>query len=197
MRTMSATGVVATYAAVVATGSLLWQVFIWRAKRRPDIRVSIRQYATTRSPRKEWKDKPPPTRQPDHTGWVWFHEVEVVVVNDGETTEVIESLVIGSPTRGYMIGSPMALEHRGDEHRIGEVRQPFSPGSALIRTFSAYDFPAPAHERSEIVAVVELVSGHTATSRTKRLDNELGDVDTAAVPPFHPLEVAGGGLPPT
>jgi hypothetical protein len=168
--------IVAIYAAVIATVGFFWQVYSWRVMRRPDVRVRVRQYETSaRPPQEDWEETFPErpedlSEQGDELKF--YPELEVVVVNVGETTEVAEDVGIASVERGGIIGSVGAGAAIGG----GTKRKPdkqLPPGGVIKLRFPAHRLPVKVREGGEFVGYAELVSGRRVESERDRLWDEV------------------------
>jgi len=149
---LDGTLVVAGYAAIVATGSLGWQVYRERRRLRTDIRLSFEHSIERVPPLIEWADAPP---KPDK----FQYELTLVAINRGETNEYVERMEVRNP----QLSDGVELDLAGDRRL-----QPRGRVAGRVRLeHTTFRFG------EGFVGVVELAAGDTLTSPVERLDAKL------------------------
>jgi hypothetical protein len=139
---------VAVVALVVSLGSLGWQVFTWRQRRKPAVLVLLRQDYNSGPVVDDYTGELIPGADPWHR-----FTIDVTAVNRGEVTFEVKNVWIADASL-----EPTVLAFYDDARPVG-------PGESLRESFdvaqivtSRPDWFGPA------IGVVELVAGETFTS---------------------------------
>src|SRR5436190_3758599 len=101
--------VIAGYGAFVGTGSLGWQVYVWRRKLRADVRVEV-THSVERGLAAE---------HGDDVVRAFEYQIAVAAVNAGETVEHLKSLRIENPD-----GERLELHERRWRRALGATEPP-------------------------------------------------------------------------
>lgn len=140
----------AIYAAVVGTGSLGRQVYVWRRKLRTDVRVEVRHSIERGLAAEHYDD----------VARLWEYQIEAAAVNVGETLEYVKSLRVETPdgeTHALLDPSRGAVDLEPRSRLVGSVRVE----RTQLRLGDGFR------------AIAELASGKEVASHLQHLDGSL------------------------
>lgn len=147
--------VVGAYAALVSSGTLAWQVYIWRKSRRTAVTTEVRHSIEPerRVIQAEDYDRPEVSEQ------VFEYQLTVVVANRGETTQYVERIGIA------LLDDPQTFDFEEPDDKT------LQPGKSLRHSWRVERLDFSLDEGFDGFAA--LGTGELVKSRPQRLDANL------------------------
>lgn len=166
MKTAELALLIAGYAALVATASLGWQVYVRRQQRKPNVLLTVRHagpFGRMMVQSSEHPPRPDEGTMPVHAEYV----LDIVVVNRGETTEVVEAIGVDPvlPESGGRPDPPLWFHERNEQLAPGDAIKHTVPVSQLI--------PGASAAGVEFVAYAALASGLRVEAPPDRVEPDF------------------------